>query len=115
MKHIVVLGSTGKIGKAVLEIVRAYKNEFKIIGLSTNKNKDLLREQIQEFKPLAVGVGEKDLVTLASMQQADMVVVGEYGYGHQPTHADGKFVMLQCPKCNHMETRDDMIQLEKGD
>ncbi|MDO8609242.1 MAG: 1-deoxy-D-xylulose-5-phosphate reductoisomerase, partial [bacterium] len=45
MKKIVVLGSTGTIGRGVLDIVRAYSQDFRIVGLSTNTNIELLHKQ----------------------------------------------------------------------
>lgn len=57
MKRIIVLGSTGSIGKNTLEVVRAKKEDFQIVGLSGNRNVGLLREQILEFRPKYVTVG----------------------------------------------------------
>lgn len=51
MKKIVILGSTGSIGRQTLDIVRAFPNEFEIIGLAAGLNSNLLTKQIQEFKP----------------------------------------------------------------
>lgn len=57
MKKIIVLGSTGSIGRNTLEIVRAKAEEFQIVGLSGNQSTTLLREQILEFQPKYVTVG----------------------------------------------------------
>ncbi len=46
-----IYGSTGSIGTQALNIIRKYKNKFKIIGLFAGKNINLLIEQIREFKP----------------------------------------------------------------
>ena len=51
MKHISILGSTGSIGTQTLDIVRNFPDEFKIVGLTANKNSELLLKQIKEFKP----------------------------------------------------------------
>ena len=51
MKGLVVLGSTGSIGRQTLDIVRAFPEEFRVVGLAAGYNLDLLREQITEFKP----------------------------------------------------------------
>jgi 1-deoxy-D-xylulose-5-phosphate reductoisomerase len=48
---IAVLGSTGSIGRQTLEVVRAFPQRFRIIGLAASKNLDLLAEQINEFQP----------------------------------------------------------------
>jgi len=49
-KKILILGSTGSIGKSSLNIVRNYKSKIKIIALSTNKNVRLIIKQSKEFK-----------------------------------------------------------------
>ncbi|ADD79709.1 1-deoxy-D-xylulose-5-phosphate reductoisomerase [Candidatus Riesia pediculicola] len=51
MIQIVVLGSTGSIGKIVLSIVRKYPRKFKIIALVANNNVQLISEQCIEFSP----------------------------------------------------------------
>lgn len=60
MKNISILGSTGSIGIQAADVVRRNKDKFKIVGLSTNKNIDLLYEQILEFKPQVVAVMDSD-------------------------------------------------------
>jgi 1-deoxy-D-xylulose-5-phosphate reductoisomerase len=51
MKGLVVLGSTGSIGRQTLDVVRAFPDEFKIVGLAAGRNLDLLASQIEEFRP----------------------------------------------------------------
>ena len=62
MKHISILGSTGSIGTQTLDIVRKFPDEFKVVGLTTNKNSELLLKQIKEFKPKAVSIIDKSKV-----------------------------------------------------
>lgn len=57
MKKILILGSTGSIGTNALELIRNNKEKYKVIGLSGNKNIELLRKQIEEFEPKYVYVG----------------------------------------------------------
>ncbi|MEK6949345.1 MAG: 1-deoxy-D-xylulose-5-phosphate reductoisomerase [Nanoarchaeota archaeon] len=64
MKKISILGSTGSIGTQTLDIVRSNPKEFKIIGLTTNKNIELLKKQINEFKPEAVAVMDEEKADL---------------------------------------------------
>ena len=51
MKRIVILGSTGSIGRQTLDIVRAFPGEFEVVGLAAGKNVELLSEQVKEFSP----------------------------------------------------------------
>ena len=50
MKKIVILGSTGSIGKQTLDVIRKNKKNFRILLLTTDKNHILLSKQIKEFK-----------------------------------------------------------------
>ena len=61
MKNIVVLGSTGSIGKNTLEVARNLKDKFRVVGLSSNSRWELLAEQIEEFKPTCVALNDRQL------------------------------------------------------
>lgn len=94
MKKIIVLGSTGSIGRQTLEVVRKFRQDFKIIALGANRNIRILSRQIKEFKPkyiyiansiianrfkkshrrLNVITGEKNLKELISKKEIDLVV-----------------------------------------
>jgi 1-deoxy-D-xylulose-5-phosphate reductoisomerase len=49
MKQVVVLGSTGSIGRSTLDVIRRSPREFKVVGLSAGTNTRLLQEQADEF------------------------------------------------------------------
>tara|TARA_Y100000816_G_scaffold65571_1_gene43540 strand:+ start:27 stop:1196 length:1170 start_codon:yes stop_codon:yes gene_type:complete len=59
MKKIIILGSTGSIGKQTLEIIRKDKNKFKVLLLSTDKNINLISKQIKTFKVKHIVVTNK--------------------------------------------------------
>ena len=54
MKRIAVLGSTGSIGRQTLDIVRAFPDEFEVVGLAGGRNTELLKQQVGEFRPAHV-------------------------------------------------------------
>ncbi len=58
-KVISILGSTGSIGTQTLDVVRKNPEIFKIEGITTNKNIELLSEQIKEFKPKKIAIYDK--------------------------------------------------------
>lgn len=60
MKKIAILGSTGNVGTQVLDVVDQYPNKFKVIALSANSNIALLKEQIEKYQPLFVGVADEE-------------------------------------------------------
>ena len=49
-KKILLLGSTGSIGRSSLNIIRNYKSKLEVVALSTNKNIKLIINQSKEFK-----------------------------------------------------------------
>lgn len=60
MKKLLILGSTGSIGTSTLDLARCFKDQFEIVGLSTNTSIDELEKQIVEFNPRAVVVKDKE-------------------------------------------------------
>jgi 1-deoxy-D-xylulose-5-phosphate reductoisomerase len=81
MKNIVLLGSTGSVGKSVLEVVRSYPDKFRITALSSNENISLLAKQIKEFGPRVAVVGNKSLYPVLKGDVGDSVKIlaGEEG------------------------------------
>ncbi len=59
MKKIIILGSTGSIGKQTLEIIKKDKKNFRVILLSTDKNIKLISKQIKTFDVKNVVVTNK--------------------------------------------------------
>jgi 1-deoxy-D-xylulose-5-phosphate reductoisomerase len=102
-RKISVLGSTGSIGKSVVDIVRRSGGRLKVVGLAAGRNVGLLAEQIRELRPGKVAVFAQDLAqqlqgliadvpdppeilfgkdgykALASMEEADLVVSSMVG------------------------------------
>jgi 1-deoxy-D-xylulose-5-phosphate reductoisomerase len=81
-KRIILLGSTGSIGRQTLEVCREFPQKFKIVGLAGGYNWKLLQKQIAEFRPrlISTSVPQKfekikilPLEKLAS-QKCDLVV-----------------------------------------
>lgn len=61
MKQIAVLGSTGSIGTSCLDIVRAHRDRFQIVGLTAARNWERLRDQAREFGVDAVALADESL------------------------------------------------------
>jgi 1-deoxy-D-xylulose-5-phosphate reductoisomerase len=60
MKKVVVLGSTGSIGRNALEVLAHFPDQFTLWGISANRNMDLLKAQIGQFKPQLVVVTDEN-------------------------------------------------------
>jgi 1-deoxy-D-xylulose-5-phosphate reductoisomerase len=57
-RKILLLGSTGSIGRSTLDVVRHLRDRFRIVALSANSNARRLAEQALEFRPRAVAIGD---------------------------------------------------------
>ncbi len=60
MKNIVILGSTGSIGKNSLSVIAKFPDRFKVLGMTAGKNTELLKEQILQFGPKLVAVADTE-------------------------------------------------------
>jgi len=61
MKRIAVLGSSGSIGTAVLDVIRRSPDRFRVAALSVNSNTGILSAQASEFKPDMVCINDESL------------------------------------------------------
>ncbi len=62
MKNVVILGSTGSIGKSTLEVIRNLKHKYNVVALSANSQWELLSKQVNEFKPESVSLADESCV-----------------------------------------------------
>ncbi len=108
MKKISILGSTGSIGVQTLDVVRS-TGDFQVMALTTNRNIDLIKKQIEEFKPILAVVMDEEkaeelkkimgetntviksgmdgLVEAATLPEAETIVVSVVGnIGIKPTY-----------------------------
>ncbi len=96
-KKIVVLGSTGSIGKSVADIVRRSGGRLKIVGLGAGQNLQLLAEQTKEFRPSKVSVMTEELADQFKSllpDDADVEVLwGKDGYNQLASMASADLVV----------------------
>ena len=59
---ITILGSTGSIGRNCLDVIRANKGRFDVVGLAANSNSKLLAKQVREFRPRKVSLRDKSAI-----------------------------------------------------
>lgn len=55
-KKLIILGSTGSIGRQTLDMVRTYPDLFEVTALVAHQNTSLLIAQVEEFKPVFAGL-----------------------------------------------------------
>mgnify|MGYP003325403532 CR=1 FL=1 len=65
IKRVAILGSTGSIGKALLNIIANDKKNFQIILLTSNKNYKILIKQAKKFKVKNLIITDFDSYNLA--------------------------------------------------
>ena len=56
MKKLTILGSTGSIGVSTLNVVAAHPEMFEVVALTAGANLELLKSQIETYKPELVSV-----------------------------------------------------------
>lgn len=95
MKRIVILGSTGSIGRSALDIISRYRDRFCIVGLVAGKNIDLLEGQIKVFRPEVVAIAdEKSAMELGRRVGRNIeVLAGDEGIRVVATHREADFVL----------------------
>ncbi len=60
MKTLLLLGSTGSIGRQTLDLVRRAPGEFRVLGLSAASSWEALLEQAREFRPALVALADPE-------------------------------------------------------
>jgi len=61
-RNLIVLGSTGTIGRLTLEVARRHPDEIRVVGLSGGRNVDALARQAAEHQVRAVAVADPALL-----------------------------------------------------
>ncbi len=97
ISHLAVLGSTGTIGQAALDVVRRNPSRFRVVALSAHRNIDLLKKQIVEFKPEVVAVADEGLVGELKTKLAGLeveIVFGKGALSSLATHSKISFLVM---------------------
>ncbi len=74
-QRIVVLGSSGSIGRQALQVVDSYPDRFKIMGLAVHRNIQLLEQQVRKYKPSFAAVAEPKEAAALRRRTADLPTV----------------------------------------
>jgi 1-deoxy-D-xylulose-5-phosphate reductoisomerase len=79
VKKVLILGSTGSIGKQALEVVAASDGELQVAGLSARASWETLLDQAREHGVPAVALADPEAAERASAQWSGRVMPGEEG------------------------------------
>jgi 1-deoxy-D-xylulose-5-phosphate reductoisomerase len=104
MKAITILGSTGSIGTQTLDIVTHNPDKFRVVGLAAGSNVNLLAEQIREFQPEIVALGDESKLAqlqeaIASCSRQPQIVVGQEGISEVARYGDAESVVTGIVGC----------------
>ena len=94
MKRIAILGSTGSIGVNTLNVISAFKEEFRVVGLSANSNLTLLKKQISDFRPKIACVMSGDNGGSLKDVKGARIVSGLEGLVEIATHPEVDLVVM---------------------
>ena len=83
MKKIALIGSTGSIGKQVIEVAKRYPDKFEICALVASSDEHTLKEQVKELNPAFSTLASKDCKKAseaACLPEADIVFNAAGGF-----------------------------------
>jgi 1-deoxy-D-xylulose-5-phosphate reductoisomerase len=81
MRNLSILGSTGSVGRSTLDVVDAFPDALRVVGLAAGGNLELLAQQIERYQPELVSVRSADDVEAlrAKVSQRVEIVCGAEG------------------------------------
>ncbi|KAF0133236.1 MAG: 1-deoxy-D-xylulose-5-phosphate reductoisomerase [Candidatus Saganbacteria bacterium] len=99
MKKIIsILGSTGSIGRQVLEVVSAYPSSFRVAAIAAKDEVDLIAEQINKFNPSIIAVeSEKVKEKLEEKIKGKNIYFGEEGLFKAATAQEAELLVAAVP------------------
>jgi len=80
-RNIAILGSTGSIGQSALDVIERLPGRFRVTYLTAQRNIDLLRKQINRFRPRGVVVRDEGAAAVLreSLNGTTEVLAGDAG------------------------------------
>ena len=84
MRHVVILGATGSIGKSARKVARNLPERMRIVGMSAHASAEALAAAAAEFPGAKTALsggpgGAQKLIELATLSDADLVLVAIVG------------------------------------
>lgn len=80
VRNIAILGSTGSIGKNVLDVIASHKDKFRLVSIACGENIDLLIKQVNDFSPEKISTkSKKDAEKIKSIFPDKKVFYGNEG------------------------------------
>jgi 1-deoxy-D-xylulose-5-phosphate reductoisomerase len=104
VKAITLLGSTGSIGTQTLDIVEHHPDRFRIVGLAAGSNVEMLAQQVRQFRPEIVAIGNESKLAelkdaLSSLDYNPIIVAGAQGTIEVASYGDAESVVTGIVGC----------------
>jgi len=77
--NLILLGSTGSIGRQALDIARAHPDKVRVRALAAHSNVALMAQQIAEFSPDVVAMADAEAASALRQQVSCRVLSGSEG------------------------------------
>ena len=89
---VAILGSTGSIGRQTIDVLRGFRERFRIVAITGGANHALVVEQANEFRPAIVGTAKPGL-SPALLPAGTRVLDGDDALFAAATHPDVAIVV----------------------
>jgi 1-deoxy-D-xylulose-5-phosphate reductoisomerase len=104
VKAITLLGSTGSIGTQTLDIVEHHPDKFRIVGLAAGSNVEMLAQQVRQFRPEIVAIGNEAKLpefkdAISNLDYHPMIVAGAQGTIEVAGYGDAQSVVTGIVGC----------------
>lgn len=109
-KRVVVLGSTGSIGRQTLEVIRANPDDFTVVGLAAGRDARALAAQIAEFQPKAASCADGSVIR--HVAGGTRIFTGDEGITQLIWEVDADITVVGTP--GMVGARATMAALERG-
>ncbi|HGO5855471.1 TPA: 1-deoxy-D-xylulose-5-phosphate reductoisomerase [Mannheimia haemolytica] len=98
MKKLVILGSTGSIGKSTLSVVDHNPNQYEVFALVGGKNVELMLEQCRQYQPTFAAMDDEKAAqalktALATLGSKTEVLAGQAAICELAAHSEVDMVM----------------------
>lgn len=97
-KRITVLGSTGSVGKQTLDVIQNESENFEIVALAGWNNIELLKKQINQFKPKYAVVKDnklaKELKNKLNNKSTCRILYGDFGLNKVTTTNETDMIVI---------------------
>lgn len=93
VKNLVIMGSTGSVGRQALQVVDECPEAYNVVGLAAGSNVKLLLQQIEKYQPRYVSVASREVAVQLKCEIDNNIVKVYYG-------KDGLAELAQLPGVN---------------